>query len=401
MRSSGKRNAVRVLLLLAVAGGIYYFFFRGPDKKDAPAPQTVPVKVETIQSQPTQVWTEFSGRLHPVNAAEIRPEVSGRITRVMFEDGQMVKRGDTLFVIDPGPYEAAVAKAEADLAAAKSTASFATVEQRRAASMLKTQAIAKRVLDERVNATAVAGANIKVAQAALKQARIDLDHAYVKAPISGRVGRVELTIGNVVQPGPTAPLLTTVVSSDGIYADFEVDEQTYLRSIRNGASNRMQERKIPVKLQLQGDDKPYDGTIYSFDNQLNVGSGTIRARARFTNADGALLPGMFVTVRMAGSAEREALLVPEKAIGFDQSKKFVMVADTDNKAAYHEITVGDKLGDRRIVLSGLQSGDRVIVDGVQHVRPGAPVQATEVGSEAAQPAAGAKPDAPTEEKAKD
>lgn len=378
-----KKRLWLTLGLVAGIGAAWWFMHGAAPTAAGQEGMAMPVKVKTLSTQSVRVWTDFSGRLHPVNAAEIRPEVSGRIVKVNFEDGKAVRKGDVLFVIEPGPYEAAVARAEAELATAKSNAHFAALEQRRAAAMVKSDAISRRQYDERVTASQIAQANIKAAQAALKQARIDLDRAYVKAPIGGRAGRVELTVGNVVQAGPGAPLMTTVVANDAIYADFEVDEQHYLNAIRHDANTREAERKVPVKLTIKGDDHSYDGTIYSFDNQLSVGSGTIRARAKFINRDGALLPGMFVTVSLADAQEKQVMRVPEPAIGFDQSKKFVFTVGADNKVEYREVTLGDSAEGERIVLDGLKPGDRVIVEGVQFVRPGAPVQPTEVGSEPA------------------
>ena len=188
----------------------------------APAP-AVPVTVQTMTPRNVQVWSSFSGRMRAVDFAEIRPEVSGRITAVRISDGQTVKAGDVLFVIDPAPYEAAAARAEANLASARTNATFAQTELERAANLVKNQAIAQRLYDERVNADKVAAAAILMAEAELKQAKINLDHAYVKAPISGRISRAEITLGNLVQAGGNAPLLTSIVSDNGIYADFEVD----------------------------------------------------------------------------------------------------------------------------------------------------------------------------------
>lgn len=377
---SPRQRAVGIATLVLLATGAY--FTTGSNASTTPAaPAAIPVVTQTMAESQVQIWSGFSGRLQPVNSAEIRPEVSGRITKVLFQDGKTVRAGDTLFVIDPRLYEAAVAQAEAELASARTNAQFAALEQKRAVSMVKSQAIAQRIVDERSNSSRVATAAVQSAQAQLKQARIDLDHAYVKSPISGRAGRVELTVGNLVQAGPSAPLLTSVVANDAVYADFEVDEQTYLQTIRNTAEQRVQERRIPVQLTLQGDaDHPYEGTVYSFDNQLDVTSGTIRARAKFANKDGALLPGMFVSVKLAGGGNQAALLVPEKAIGFDQSKKFVYVIDDKNAVEYREVTLGDKLESNRIVLSGLNVGDRVIVDGVQHVRPGAVVDPKDINT---------------------
>jgi multidrug efflux system membrane fusion protein len=353
-------------LLLALGIGSF-LLLKGKASSPAPSNAAVPVTVQTIVEKPVRLWSEFSGRMQAVNYAEIRPEVSGRITSVRFEDGQTVKKGDVLFVIDPGPYEAALAKAEAD-------AAFTRTEFERADGLLKAQAIAQRLYDERQTA-------MRVAEAELARARIDVSRAYVKAPITGRVGRPEITVGNLVQSGSNAPLLTSIVSKEGIYADFEVDEQTYLQSIRNNATGQAQERAIPVELTVQGDKtRVYKGSIYSFDNHLDTMSGTIRARAKFANEDGALMPGMFVSIKIGSSGEVPSLLVPERAVGVDQNKKFVYVVGTDNKVGYREVTLGKEISGDRVVLSGLQSGDRVIVDGIQHVHPDVIVQPTEAAA---------------------
>ena len=185
---------------------------------DAAAQSAAPtaVGVQTIAAQPAQVWTGFSGRMEAVDYAEIRPQVAGRITELRYHDGQSVKAGDILLVIEPGPYEASLAKAAANLEAAKANAAFAKTELDRAANLIKGQAIAQQIYDQRVNAAAVAVAAVRSAEADVKQAQIDVDHAYVKAPIPGRISRPEITLGNYVQAGPNAPLLTSIVSSNGI-----------------------------------------------------------------------------------------------------------------------------------------------------------------------------------------
>ena len=336
------------------------------------APAAVPVGVATVHSQPVRIWSEFSGRMTAVDSADVRPEVNGRITEIHFKDGQQVKAGDILFVIDPRPYEAAVSKAEADLATAKSNATFAHTDLARAKALVGMQAISRSYYDQRVNSEGVADASIKAAEAELAQAQVDLDHAYVKAPIDGRVSRAELTVGNVVQSGVNAPLLTSVVSGNGIYADFDVDEQTYLEAVRAHATTAAQEQKIPVALTIPGDTgHVYNGTIESFDNKISTGTGTIRARARFANEDGTLVPGMFVSVKLAGARDSNAILVPEAAVGSDQSKRFVFVVGKGNHADYRAVALGDEVNGARVVKSGLHNGDRIIVNGLQKVQPGA------------------------------
>lgn len=338
------------------------------------AAQAVPVGVRTLQPANVQVWSPFSGRLEAVDYAEIRPEVGGRIVKVLFQDGQVVKAGDVLLVIDPRPYEAALAKAKADVASARADATFAKTDLQRAEGLIKANAIARTTYDQKVSAAQVADAKVAVADAALRQAEVDVDHAYVKAPISGRISRPEITLGNLVQTAPNAPLLASIVSNDGIYADFEVDEQTYLESVRSQAETAQAEQKLPVEMTVQGaSDHVYKGTIYSFDNHIDTGSGTIRARARFANADGSLVPGMFVSVRLGAGSRHNALLVPQRAITADLDKQLVFVVGRDQKAEVRVVKLGVEVGGQREVLAGLKAGDQVIVDGVQHVMPGAPV----------------------------
>jgi membrane fusion protein, multidrug efflux system len=367
------------IALIASGAAFHHYSHATAQPAQAPAAMpAIPVSVRTVHPDDVMIWSEFSGRMSAVDYAEIRPQVSGRITQVRFADGQTVKAGAVLFVIDPRPYQAAVAKSQANLVTARTNADFANTELERAANLVKAQAIAQRFYDERANGKRVADAAVLSAEAELKQAQINLDYAYVKAPISGRLSRVEITEGNIVEAGPNAPVLTSIVSNQGIYADFEVDEQTYVNSIRANADSDAEERKIPVELVLPGDGtQGYKGTIHSFDNRILTASGTIRARARFDNKDGRLIPGMFVSVRLASSAPSQALLVPERAIGNDQSKRFVFVVDPESKAVYREVSLGRVVDRQRIVVAGLKPGERVIVDGLQHVQPNATVAPTE------------------------
>ena len=376
---------VALIVIGGVAGGAYYYSKASAAPVAAAAPHAkppTPVVVQTLSEQNVRLWTQFSGRMHAVDYAEIRPEVSGRITEVRFQDGQQVKAGDVLFVIDPRPYAAAVEHDQAALESARSQLVRANQDEDRGKQLILTHAIAQSDLDTYNNNVRTAQANVDAADAQLKQAQVDLEHAYVTAPISGRVSRAEITLGNVVQAGINAPLLTSIVSQDGIYADFEVDEQTYLDTIRSGAVGNAQEQRIPVRLTADNDSRLYEGFIQSFDNRIDSTSGTIRARAKFANADGALVPGMFVSVRLAASQDQRVLLVPDRAVGFDQSKKFVYVVDADNKVSYREVELGPSVDKGRVVQNGLKPGDRVIVDGIQAVRPNDVVDAKEVASDA-------------------
>jgi multidrug efflux system membrane fusion protein len=339
----------------------------------------VPVTVNRLQPQTVNPFAEFSGRINAVDYAEIRPQVSGRITEIRFLDGEHVKAGGVLFVIDPRPYQAAVDKAQADLATAINNAKFAKAERERGSQLVKSNWLSQETFDQRTNADEVAKAAVESAQAALESAQINLDYAYVKAPISGRISRAEITVGNLVgSPNAPPPVLASIVSDNGVYADFEVDQQTYLNNVRNYGQSQEEQQKIPVDVVVVqgGGDRVYHGRIYSFDNRIDSGSGSIRARARFDNADGGLIPGMFVSVRMGSGALGDALVVPESAIGNDQSKRFVFVVGDGNKAEYRSVELGPQVDGNRVVLGGLKAGDRVILDHLQRLAPGAPVVPT-------------------------
>ncbi|HWE05400.1 MAG TPA: efflux RND transporter periplasmic adaptor subunit, partial [Rhizomicrobium sp.] len=254
-RSLKTRAYLGVAALVVTAGlgfAVWHSHAGGAPAPAAPAP--IPVTVAAVGAKPVRLWSEYSGRMTAVDSADVRPEVSGRITEIRFHDGQEVHAGDILLVIDPRTYEAAVAKAQADLATGVTNARLARTELERAKRLMDAQAVARDLYDQRANASAVAEASIQSAAAALVQAKLDVEHAYVKAPISGRVGRAEIQVGNLVQTSPAAPpVLTTIVSDDGIYADFDVDETTYLKNVRTHATTASQEQKLPVELTVQGD----------------------------------------------------------------------------------------------------------------------------------------------------
>jgi membrane fusion protein, multidrug efflux system len=335
----------------------------------------VPVSVGLVKPQSVHPFAEFSGRITAVDYAQIKPQVAGRITEIRFRDGQHVNVGDILFVIDPRPYQAAVDKAQADLQTAIHNAKYAKAERDRGSQLIKNSDLSLETFDQRTNADEVAQTAITSAQAVLESAQINLDYAYVKAPISGRVSRAEITLGNLVGSTTVAPqLLTSIVSDNGVYADFEVDEQTYLNAVRNYGQTQEEEQKIPVDVVARGDDSNVThGHIESFDNRIDTGSGTIRARARFANTDGRLIPGMYVSVRMGDGMLDDALLVPESAIGNDQSKRFVFVVGDGDKAEYRAVQLGPQVDGNRVIRTGLKSGDRVILDHLQRLAPGAVV----------------------------
>lgn len=371
------RLSITIGLALAIAAGVGAAYglknsVASEESAAASTPPAMPVETVMIERSPLRIWRSFPARLVAVNVVELRPQVSGRITEVRFRDGQTVTKGDVLFVIDPRPFEAAMQQARADLAGAKERRAFAERELVRARKLIKTKAIAARVVDERSNDFANATSTVEAAEAQILKAEIDLDHAYVKTPISGRVSRVEVTAGNLVQAGSDAPLLTSIVSNSGIYADFDVDENTYLRFVRQVGSTVKGESAIPVELLVGSEGtEMVEGHIHAFDNRIDPRTGTIRARALFRNENGRLLPGMFTRLKMGSAAKQDAVLLSERAILTDQDRKYVYVVDKDSKATYREITLGASADGKRVIEKGLSPGEQVIVGGLMVVRPNA------------------------------
>lgn len=382
-----KTLAIAVSALIAFGGAAGVAIQHGspsisPAQAAAEAP-AVEVDVAPVLSQTITEWQSYSGRLEAIEHIELRPLVSGTIVSVNVKDGGFVKKGDPLFTIDPRPYAAAVERASAELAAAESRAGYASVDAARAQRLISSNAIAKREFDERSNAAREAAAAVKAAKAALQAARIDLDHTQISAPVTGRVSRAELTVGNIVSAGATAPLLATLVSVSPIYASFEVDEQTYLRYLRHA-----DDKPVEVALGL-ADETGYSrsGTLVSVDNQLNTGTSTLRVRARFDNADGSLLPGLFARVKVEGGKPQQAVLVDDSAVGTDQAKKYVLVVDAQSRVQYREVQLGGLHDGLRIVTKGLIAGERIVVNGVQRVRPNDLVQAHDTSMQVSQPLA--------------
>jgi RND family efflux transporter MFP subunit len=331
-----------------------------------PPPQAPPPPAVTVASVPEREvtdWDEFTGRLEAVDAVEIRPRVSGYIRRVAFAEGKEVRKGEVLFEIDPRPYEAELARAEAQLEQARTGAELAAKEVERARRLVVVQAISREEFDSRTSAEAQGGASVRAAQAAVRTAQLNLDWTRVRSPIAGRVGRAEVTAGNLVQAGPpAATLLTTVVSLDPIYAYFEGDERSYLKYAALTGS------KVFIGL-ADEDGFPHEGRVDFVDNRLDPESGTIRARAVLSNTDHRFTPGLFARIRLAGGKEYRAPLVVDRAVGTDQDKKFVLVLGPDSTVGYRPVQLGPLVDGLRVVTSGLQPGERVVINGLQRVRP--------------------------------
>jgi multidrug efflux system membrane fusion protein len=352
----------------------------------AAAPAAVPVSVATVAASEVAAWDEFSGRLEAVDRVELRSRAAGTVRAVHFREGALVKQGDLLVTIDPAPYAADVDRAEAQLAAARSRVTHARTEQERAQRLWDERAIAQREFDERANGLREAEANLRAGEAALQSARLALGYTQVRAPIAGRIGRIEISAGNLVAAGPGAPVLATLVSVSPIYASFDADEQVIVRALRNlpgGASARTQLERIPVQMGTAATtDLPFEGHLQLVDNQVDAKSGTIRVRAVFDNKDGSLIPGQFAKLRMGQTKAAPVLLINERAVGTDQNKRFVIVVGADNKTVWREVRLGTSVNGLRAVTEGLKPGERIVVGGLQRVRPGVEVAPKEVAMDA-------------------
>ena len=349
------------------------------------APPAIPVSVATVVQQDVALWDEFSGRLEAVQRVDIRPRVAGAVQAVHFREGALVKQGDLLVTVDPAPYVAEVDRAEAQVVAAQARLSYTRSEMERATRLLQESAIAQREHDERVNAQREADANLRAAQAALQTAKLNLGYTQVRAPVAGRVGRIEVTVGNLVSAGASAPVLTTLVSVSPIYASFDTDEQVVAHAIdgldggKGTQGGRARIESIPVQMGTgTAGSTPFSGHLQLIDNQVDARSGTVRVRAVFDNADGSLMPGQFARIRMGQAQSTSAVLINERAVGTDQNKKFVMVVGEGDKAEYREVQLGAPVDGLRVVTSGLKAGERIVVNGLQRVRPGAVIAPQEV-----------------------
>ena len=367
-------NALRfplISLVLLVAAGCG----KTPEATQAAMPPST-VSVATVIEQEVTEWDELTGRLEAPESVEIRPRVSGYINRVAFEEGALVKKGDLLFQIDPRPFQAQVKRLEAQLQQARAIQQRTANEARRGERLRASNAISAELADARVSAASEAKSAAEAIQAQLEAAKLDLGFTRVTAPIDGRVGRALITAGNLVNAGEA--LLTTLVSTDDVYAYFEADERTYLKYQQLSREGQRGE-STPVYLGLSSEEgHPHLGHMDFIDNQVDPRTGTIRGRAVFDNRDGRFTPGLYVRLRLVGSATYDAVLIKDVAVGTDLGKKFVLVLGEDGKVNYRAIELGPKLEGLRIVRSGLKDGETIVVNGLQRVRPGNTVDAQSV-----------------------
>ena len=336
-----------------------------------------PVTAAVVVERQINETQEFSGRLEAVDRVDIRSRVNGFITDVRFKPGSLVKKGDVLFVIDTRPFAAEAARAEAAAVSAQAKANLAKLELARAERLLADKAIAQREFDEKASSVKQLDADAGAARATLEAARLNLAYTRVVAPIGGRVSKAEVTTGNLID-GST--ILTSVVSNNPIYASFDGDEDTYLRVGRIAQKGGA----VPVKIGLANEAGfPHEGKLEFVDNRLDAATGSVRMRATFDNTDNALVPGLFARVQLGGTSatQSKAILISDRAVGTDQNRKFVYIVKPDNTAEYRAVTLGPTVEGLRVVRDGIKPGEKIVVNGLQRVRPGAPITAQVVAME--------------------
>lgn len=378
------------LPVLALAASVAVAVAAGCSSHAEPSagmPPPPEVSVATVLTKPVHAWDEFTGRVAAPESVDLRPRVSGYVQRVAYREGQDVRKGDLLFVIDQRPYRAALDQALANLERARSEAKLAQSQDARAQQLIEAKAISREEFDARHAASAQGNASVRAAEAAVASAKLDLQFTEVRSPINGRAGRALVTEGNLAQADQT--LLTTVVSQDPMYVYFDSDEQSFLRYAELARKGERDGTRNPVRVGLANETGyPHEGTVDFVDNQLDPNTGSIRARAVIPNPDRELTPGLFARVQLQGSGRFTAMLVDDKAVLTDQDRKYVYVLGPHNVAQRKDIVTGREIDGLRVVESGLAPTDKVIVHGVQKVFfPGMPVQPKTIAMGAPPPAA--------------
>jgi multidrug efflux system membrane fusion protein len=337
-------------------------------KSEAEAPSPPPPEVDAAQvvTKYVRQWDEFTGRIAAIGAVDIRPRVSGYIDRIALKEGDMVNAGDLLFVVDPRPYRAAYGSAVAQLERARASAQLAEAQYKRAEALIKTATISFDTYDTRSAALGQASADVHAAEAALATAKLNLDFTEVRSPIAGKVSRALLTLGNLVQADQT--VLTSVVSQDPVYVYFQPDEQSFLRYCELARKGERANSDNAVRVGLASETGfPHSGTVNFVNNQVDAATGTINVRATVPNADGVFVPGLYARVQLEGRADYMAMLIDDKAIMTDQDRKYVYVLGLEDKAKRKDIVLGSVHDGLRVVQSGLDANDKVIVAGLQKI----------------------------------
>ncbi|MHB8476664.1 MAG: efflux RND transporter periplasmic adaptor subunit [Steroidobacteraceae bacterium] len=346
------------------------------------APPPPSVTVAEVIARPLHHWDELTGELQAVNTVEVRPRVSGFIDSVEFIEGARVHKGQLLFRIDPRPFQIEIERLDAELKRAQSKLDYATAGHARAERLFAQNAIAREEYEQLTSAQTEASGDVGSLNAQLHAARLNLEYTHVRSPIDGHVSRAVITSGNLVS---NSNLLTTVVSDDPIYAYFDTDEATYLRFVRRERGDSTPSRAAagqsasPVFMGLVGEQGyPHQGLLDFIDNQVDARSSTIHVRAVFDNKDGRFTPGLFARIKLVANDSYKAILIDERAVGNDLGKKFVLVLKPDSTLEYRPVTLGTRIDGLRVVEEGLTAADTIVVNGLQHVMPGAKVAATRV-----------------------
>jgi RND family efflux transporter MFP subunit len=379
MRSSGLTARFGSNLWAVLLLGVVVVVSAGCERKIArQTPPPPSVTVAPIERKEIVEWDEFTGRIEPVESVEVRPRVSGYIQEVRFRSGQLVKKGEVLFAIDPRWHQATFDQRQAEYEQAKARLENARREADRTPQLLSNKAISVEEADARQSHFQETKAAWLATQAALESAKLDLEYTQVRAPIDGRASRALLTEGNYVSGvAGAATVLTTIVSVDPVYVYADIDENSLLRFNALASARKVEtdgDGKVPVELQLADEPEfPHRGYIESFNNRLDANTGSILLRAVFANPDGRVVPGLFARIRVPLSERHPALLVEERAIGTDQAQKFVLTLTSTNTVAYRSVKLGPTVEGKRIIRSGLEGTEEIVVNGLQRVRPGMPV----------------------------
>lgn len=373
------RTLALSLSIATLAAILWHMGASDPANAQAQPPAAPPVTVAPPDKKQVTDKSEFTGQFQSVDFVEVRARVSGYLTEIRFTDGQMVEKGDVLFVIDPRPYEAALAQARARAEQASSSKQFATRQLARAGELQRAEVASQSLLDQRESESKGASAATQAAIAAVREAELNLQYTRVTAPVSGRISARQISIGNLVSAGGnngSGTLLTTIASQDPLYLWFDLSEADYLTFARSPAAKRNSQGELDVTVELRLMDEkgwPRQGRLTFVDNQLDKSSGTIRARATVPNSDQLIPPGAFARIRMPMSAPYDALLVPDAALVTDQSRRLVMTVAPDGTVVPKVINEGPLLDGQRVIRSGLSPDDQVIVNGLMRARPGAKV----------------------------
>jgi RND family efflux transporter MFP subunit len=370
-------------LRLAAAGCLALFMAACDNKQQAqqqggPPPLPAVSVANPVEKNVTE-WDEYTGRFEAVDTVEVRARISGVLNEVKFTDGAIVKKGDLLFVIDPRPFERILEREKANLAAAQVRAEFAEKDVERARPLLKNQTISEQVFDQRTQAQRESLASVQSAEASVRSAELDVEFTRITAPVTGRIGRKLVSEGNYITGGSgSGTLLTTIVSIDPIHFYFDVSESDFLKYTRLDAmGTRPSSRNTPnpVQLGLQGDQGfPYRGRMDFVDNRIDPNTGALRGRAIFDNKDQFLQPGLFARLRLIGSGEYKAILLPDEAIASDQSNRFVFTVAEDGTVSQKPVQLGPIIDGLRVIQSGITPADLIVVKGVQRARAGAKVK---------------------------